>query len=312
MVQHYTSLTGVNINNTWLTIGSFDGVHIGHQQLICELNHRAHQAGAKSVVLSFHPHPTTILRGRTDAFYLTTPSEKVKLLDELGTDVVITHPYTFEISQSTAREFVCYLMEHLGFQQLWAGIDFALGRGREGNIDYLKLLGRELNYQVHIVEPITADGRTISSSLIRNLLVEGKIAEANKLSGRPYQVTGEVIHGDGRGKSIGIPTANLETGNEKLIPRAGVYACQVIIMDKRWPAAVNIGIRPTFESSDERAHVEAHILDYSEDLYSQQISIEFISRLRDEKRFQSVEELISQVHNDINKTREIIAGIEKE
>jgi riboflavin kinase/FMN adenylyltransferase len=275
MVQHYTSLTGVNINNTWLTIGSFDGVHIGHQQLICELNHRAHQAGAKSVVLSFHPHPTTILRGKTGAFYLTTPSEKVKLLDELGTDVVITHPFTFEISQSTAREFVCYLMEHLGFQQIWAGIDFALGRGREGNIDYLKLLGRELNYQVHIVEPITADGRTISSSLIRNLLVEGKIAEANKLSGRLYQVTGEVIHGDGRGKSIGVPTANIE-------------------------------------SSDERAHVEAHILDYSEDLYSQQISIEFISRLRGEKRFQSVEELISQVHNDINKTREIIAGIEKE
>jgi len=306
MVKHLTTLTGVNIQNTWLTIGSFDGVHIGHQQLIHELNQCAHHSRAKSVVLTFHPHPTAVLRGRTDAFYLTTPSEKAKLLEELGTDIIITHPFTFELSQSTAREFILYLKEHLGFQQLWVGYDFALGKGREGNVNYLKLLGGELNYQVNIVEPVISGGQTVSSSQIRNLLLEGSVEEANNMLGRPYKVTGKVIHGDGRGKSIDIPTANLETGIEKIIPGTGVYACRAQIVDNLYLAAVNIGKRPTFKSSDNSAHIEAHILDFSDDLYGYQISIEFIARLRGEKRFQSVEELIIQIHSDINKTREIV------
>ena len=311
MVQHYTSLDGVNIQNTWLTIGSFDGVHLGHQQLIRELNNHAHQAGSNSCVLTFHPHPSVILRGRTGAFYLTTPTEKVGLLDELGTDIVVTHPFTYEISQSTAREYVSYLKDHLGFRQLWVGYDFALGKGREGNVSYLEQLGEELGYHVHVVEPVMADGSTISSSQIRKLIIDGNIVEANKWLGRAYQVGGEVVHGDGRGKGIGIPTANLETGDEKLIPGAGVYACRAIIFDELWPAAVNIGIRPTFERADQRSHVEAHILDYSNDLYTQKIALEIITRLRGEERFQSVEDLIRQVHADINQTREIIANIDK-
>jgi riboflavin kinase/FMN adenylyltransferase len=311
MVQHYTSLDGVNIQNTWLTIGSFDGVHLGHQQLIRELNSHAHQAGSKSCVLTFHPHPSVILRGRTGAFYLTTPTEKVELLDELGTDIVVTHPFTYEISQSTAREYVTYLMDHLGFRQLWLGYDFALGKGREGNVSYLKQLGGELGYHVHVIEPVMSDGSTISSSQIRKLIIDGNIVEANKWLGRLYQVVGEVVHGDGRGKGIGIPTANLETGDEKLIPGAGVYACRAYIFDDLWPAAVNIGTRPTFESTDQRSHVEAHILDYSSDLYTQKIAVEFIARLRGEERFQSVEDLIRQVQLDINHTREIIASVDK-
>jgi len=308
MVQHFTTLTGVNIHNTWLTIGSFDGVHIGHQQLIHELNHCAHQARAKSVVLTFYPHPTVILRERTDAFYLTTPSEKVKLLEELGIDIIITHPFTFELSQSTAREFILYLQEHLRFHQLWVGYDFALGKGREGNVNYLKIIGGEFNYQVNIVEPVITGVQIVSSSQIRNLLLEGSVDEANNMLGRPYKVTGVVIHGDGRGKSIGIPTANLETGNEKLIPGTGVYACRAQIRDELYLAAVNIGTRPTFESADQRSHIEAHILDYTDDLYGYQISIEFIAKLRGEKRFHSVEELLKQIHNDINKTREIVVN----
>ena len=308
MVQHFSTLSGVNIHNTWLTIGSFDGVHIGHQQLIHELNQCAHQARAKSGVLTFYPHPTAILRERTDAFYLTTPSEKAKLLEELGIDIIITHPFTFELSQSTAREFILYLQEHLGFHQLWVGYDFALGKGREGNVNYLKMLGGEFNYQVNIVEPVITGVQIVSSSQIRNLLLEGSVYEANNMLGRPYKVTGEVIHGDGRGKSIGIPTANLETGNEKLIPGTGVYACRAQIMDGLYLAAVNIGTRPTFESADQRSHIEAHILDYYDDLYGYQISIEFIAKLRGEKRFHSVEELLIQIHNDIKKTREIVVN----
>jgi riboflavin kinase/FMN adenylyltransferase len=307
MLQHYTSLVGVNLNNTWLTIGSFDGVHLGHQQLISELNYKAHEAGAQSVVLTFHPHPTAILRGRKGAFYLTTPYEKLKLIDDLGTDIVITHPFSLELSKSTAREFIDYLQEHLDFRQLWTGKDFALGKGREGNVKYLKLLGNELGFIVNEVNPIISDGHVISSSYIRNLLKEGNLEEANKLLGREYLVSGEVIHGDGRGKVIGIPTANLETGNEKLIPGAGVYACRAQIADKLWLAAVNIGTRPTFDNPDSRVNIEAHILDYTGDLYTQQISLLFISRLRGEQRFDRVEALIRQIQKDITRTRELLA-----
>ena len=304
MVQHFSSLDGVNLEDTWLTIGSFDGVHIGHQQLIRELNNQAHQVGAKSVVLTFHPHPAAVLRGRTGAFYLTTVPEKVKYLDELGTDIVISHPFTYEVSQSNARDFVAYLMKHLGFQQLWVGNDFALGKGREGDINYLELLGREFLYKLHVFEPIIIDGQKVSSSLIRTLLSEGNIVGVNRYLGRPYYLEGDVVHGDGRGKSIGIPTANIETGSEKLIPAAGVYACKTLIDGKVWPAAVNIGVRPTFQSTDLKSHVEAHIVDYTRDIYNERLSLEFLSRLRGEHRFLSVDELISQVHKDINSTRE--------
>ena len=309
MVQHLPSLEGVQVDNTWLTIGSFDGVHLGHQQIISELNQNAHAAGLRSVVLTFHPHPAVVLRGRSDAFYLTTPQEKVDLLDQLGVDIVITHPFTREISQSSARDFVSYLHGHLRFLQLWVGYDFALGRGREGNATYLRQLGPEIGYTLHLVEPVMNDGVAISSSQIRNLVKEGDIEKANKLLGRPYRVTGEVVHGDGRGKTIGIPTANLETGNEKLIPASGVYACRAIISGKDWPAAVNVGTRPTFESDDQRAHVEAHILDFSSDLYTQNVTLEFISRLRGDVRYQKVMDLIQQIQLDILQTRQIVNAL---
>ncbi|MGE5123794.1 MAG: bifunctional riboflavin kinase/FAD synthetase [Acidobacteriaceae bacterium] len=311
MAQHYTSLEEVYLQRTWLTIGSFDGVHRGHQKLIQELNQNAHQANQKSIVLTFHPHPAVILRQRTDPFYLTTISEKNKILESLGPDIIITHPFTFELSQSSARDFVTYLLDHLGFQQLWVGYDFALGKGRQGNVDYLKQLGMEFNYQVHIVDPVVSGDQVISSSTIRSLLLEGNVEKSAQLLGRPYQVEGEVVHGDGRGKSIGIPTANIEPEAQKLIPGAGVYACRVELNGEQMPAAVNIGTRPTFEDSDHTLHVEAHILDYSGDLYTQVIGIEFISRLRGEERFESVEALIQQEHVDIRKTRSIVARMSR-
>ncbi len=308
MVQHITTLDGVKLKNTWLTIGSFDGVHLGHQTLIHNLNNNAHRAGAKSIVLTFHPHPAVVLRGTIGPFYLTTLSEKIEYLDQLNIDIVVTHPFTQEISQTSAREFVTYLHNRLGFEQLWVGIDFALGKGREGNVAYLTQLGLELGFIVHVVDPITANGSKVSSSHIRKLIKEGEVDQAIQLLGRPYRVDGEVIHGDGRGKSIGIPTANLNTSPEKLIPSAGVYACLAKVMGKHWPAAVNIGTRPTFKSDDPSSHVEAYILEFSGDLYSQTVSLEFISRLRGEVRFDNVPDLITQVHRDIDQTRQIVAS----
>jgi riboflavin kinase/FMN adenylyltransferase len=309
MEQHFTTLDKVKLRNTWLTIGSFDGVHIGHQKLIRDLNDQAHRYGAKSIVLTFYPHPAVILRGKTGAFYLTTQDEKVEYLSKLGIDILVTHPFSREISQESARDFVSYLKNHLGFQQLWVGFDFALGKGREGNVAYLEQLGTELDYLLHIVEPVTEDGKTVSSSQIRNQIQAGDVQAANNLLGRLYQVQGKVVHGDGRGKSIGIPTANLETSAEKLIPAAGVYACRTSVNGKIWPAAVNIGTRPTFESSDLRSHVEAYILDYSGDLYSQIIVLEFITRLRGETRFLSVPDLIHQIHIDVDQTRTIFTQV---
>lgn len=308
MVQHFTTLDGVRLQNTWLTIGSFDGVHVGHQQLIRELIGHAGQVHSPSVVLTFHPHPAVVLRGKVGAFYLTTLDEKLNYLDQLGVDVVVIHPFTREISQSTARDFVTYLKHHLGFIQLWVGYDFALGKGREGNVPYLQQLGSELDYQLKVIEPVMVDGITVSSSQIRKLIKQGHIENATRLLGRPYSIGGEVVHGDGRGKSIGIPTANLETGTEKLVPAAGVYACRAVFQGKTWPAAVNIGTRPTFESADMRSHVEAHILDYSGDLYGQSITLEFITRLRGEIRYPNVPDLIRQIRVDIDLTREIIAA----
>lgn len=305
MAAHFSSLDDVNLKNTWLTIGSFDGVHLGHQQLITALTDNSHQICEKSVVLTFHPHPSVILRGRSGSFYLTSVSEKSELLDHLGVDVVIVHPFTHELSQSSAEDFIQSIKAHLGFKELWVGEDFSLGRNREGNVKYLKDHQRKFGYKVHVVEPVKVEGRTISSSLIRTYIGEGKVEEANKLLGRRYRMSGIVVHGDGRGKSIGIPTANLETGPEKMIPGSGVYACIAQIGADIYSAAVNIGIRPTFESSDTTAHIEAHVLDFSNELYDQQIAIEFVSRLRGEQRFSSVNELIDQVHIDIEKTRVI-------
>ncbi|NJD60452.1 MAG: bifunctional riboflavin kinase/FMN adenylyltransferase [Anaerolineales bacterium] len=311
MAQHFTSLQGVNISNTWLTIGSFDGIHIGHQKLINALNSEAHGNGAKSAVLTFHPHPAVILRGRSGAFYLTTPEEKLALLDGLGVDIVITHPFTYELSQSSAREYLTYLKNHLGFNLLWVGHDFALGKGREGNIEFLKAHEAEFGYKLHVEEPVKDDGQVVSSSLIRNLLTMGNISEAGRMLGRPYQVTGVVVQGDGRGKKIGIPTANLETGTEKLIPCAGVYACYAELDGKKLLAAVNVGTRPTFENTDHLSHVEAYILDFSDDLYNRKLSLIFIERLRGEERFQSIDELLAQIHTDVHRTREILASTSK-
>jgi riboflavin kinase/FMN adenylyltransferase len=305
MVQHFSSLDGVKLTNTWLTIGSFDGVHLGHQQLIQELNDQAHRAGAVSIVLTFHPHPSVILRKRAGAFYLTTVLEKVELLDRLGTDIVISLPFTYELSQSKARDFIRDLVSHLGFRQLWIGNDFALGKDREGNANYLELLGRDFGYKVNVFNQVTIDNFKVSSSMIRNLLLEGNIVQANRFLGRPYNVSGKIVHGDGRGKSIGIPTANLDTGKEKLIPAAGVYACRALINNLELSAAVNIGVRPTFHQDIQQSHVEAHIIDYSHDIYDELLGLEFLARLRNEQKFSSVDELISQVRNDINKTREI-------
>lgn len=305
-MEHFWLLEAVHLEKSWLTIGTFDGLHLGHQLILQKLTSGAHSEGVPAVVLTFHPHPAAVLRGRKGAFYLTTPEERATLLAEAGVDVVITHPFTPEVAKQSAKEFIRRLHNHLKMHRLCVGHDFALGHGREGTLPVLAALGTVYGYQLEISPPVELDNQVVSSSLIRNGLADGDLEKVNRLLGRPYQLSGTVVHGDGRGRRIGIPTANLLIWQERLIPRSGVYACIARVGDRTWMAVVNIGFRPTFEMKLEAPQVEAHLLDFTDDLYHQRIELSFIRHLREERRFPGIEQLVNQIHTDINLAREIL------
>lgn len=307
-MHHYWSLQAVHLQSSWLTIGSFDGVHRGHQQIILKMTNGAHTAGAPSVVLAFFPHPAVVLRKRQDLYYLTTPEERAEILEGLGVDVVITYPFNQEVANMGARQFLLELKAHLSPSQLWVGYDFALGRGREGDVPTLRKLGKELGFRLHVVRPVQAASQYVSSSLIRQKLAEGEVNTVTHLLGRPYRIDGVVIHGDGRGHALGIPTANLEVWPERALPKAGVYACKATIGGESWGALTNVGVRPTFEAQPVSPRVEAHLLDFDRDLYGQSIRLGFITRLRDEQRFPNVQALVAQIQQDIVRGREILSS----
>ncbi len=302
----FGSLHEASTNHAWLTIGSFDGVHLGHQSLIKKLVEGAHGVGAPAVVLTFHPHPVVVLRGKTGNIYLTLPEERADILSGLGVDVVIIEPFTRELALTSAREFIERLCSRLGLNHLLIGHDFALGRGREGNFDVLSKLGLEYGYEVEEVQAVKSRGEIISSSQIRLLLESGDVRNAGLWLGRPYLVSGKVISGDRRGRSIGFPTANLFVTTGKILPASGVYACRALVDGQVWGAATNIGVRPTFDGKGSVLHLEAHLLDYSGDLYGQTISLEFIERLRGEVRFPDIQALITQIRQDVQQTRVLL------
>jgi riboflavin kinase/FMN adenylyltransferase len=305
-MRHYWSLEAVRLENAWLTIGSFDGVHRGHQKIIRKMTTGAHTAGSPAVVLAFFPHPAVVLRKRQELFYLTSPEERAEILENLGVDVVITHPFDLEIANLDARQFLFEIKSHLSLSHLWVGYDFALGRNREGNVPTLRRLGHELGYKLHVVKPVQDSSGYVSSSLIRNKLSEGDLSTVNLLLGRPFRMDGTVIHGDGRGRTLGIPTANLQIWPEHALPKAGVYVCRAYIGSKNWGALTNVGVRPTFETQPTSPRVEAHLLDFDRDLYGQSIRLEFIARLRDEQRFPNVPALVAQIQEDIFRGRKIL------
>lgn len=308
-MQHFDSLQAAQFAGAWLTIGAYDGVHIGHQTILKQLTAGAHEAGAPAVLLTFHPHPRQVLRGPRHAFYLTGPNEKVKLVAELGLDAMITHPFTVHTAQTPARAFVELIHKHLGLKQLWVGSDFALGHNREGDVPALRAFGKELGFKVHVVSPVEQGGAIISSSRIRGLLAAGDVPEAGKLLGRPYRLTGKVAPGAGRGHGLGIPTANLVPAERRVVPAAGVYAGWAHFQGRRWIAVTNIGVRPTFQDQLEAPVVETHLLDYDgEDFYEQKLHLDFVARLRAEKRFSGVDELLAQIRLDIEQARKLLNG----
>jgi riboflavin kinase/FMN adenylyltransferase len=304
-MQHYRSLEEVNLQNSWLTVGVFDGVHRGHQQIMRKLSAGAHANDAPAVVLTFDPHPASVLGGR-EIKCLTLPDERADLLAQHGVDVVITERFTRELSQVTAYDFMARLKQQLGLARLLIGYDFALGKGREGNATRLTEIGSELGYSVEMVPALSDESGVISSTEIRKLIETGNVAEAAHLLGHPYSLHGPVIHGDGRGRTINVPTANIAYAREKMIPAKGIYACWAYLSEQKHLAAINIGTNPTFTPDKEIPNVEAHLLDFRQEIYGEDVRLEFVDRLRDELKFESVETLLEQIWKDIEDTKRIL------
>lgn len=304
-MQHYSSLSEASLENSWLAIGVFDGVHRGHQQIIRKLTAGAHERGAPAVVLTFHPHPARIF-GRGEIRLLTLPDERVELLASLGVDVVVTHPFDREFANTTAFDFMDLLKQHLGIQHVVLGYDSTVGRNREGNAARLVEIGSELGYTVEVVPALSDESGVISSTEIRKLVATGNVTEAAQLMGHPYSLHGPVAHGDKRGRTINVPTANIEYSPDKLIPANGIYACRAYLYGREYQAAINIGVNPTFTPDKQTPNVEAHLLDFRREIYGEDVRLEFIARLRDELRFDSVDKLLEQIWKDVDDTRRIL------
>lgn len=288
-----------------LTLGAFDGVHRGHQTLIRNLVTRAHEKNFRAAVVTFFPHPSIVLRGRRDSFYINTPDERADLLAALGVDVVVTHPFDHPTSLITATNFADQLLASLNFKELWCGEDFAFGHNREGNVKWLEEYGRTHDFTVHVQKPITAVQATVSSSRVRTAIADGDIPLITTMLGRPLRISGVIVEGNKRGRTIGIPTANLKVWDERAYPARGVYACKAILNNQTYNAVTNIGVRPTFDSQMSLS-VEAHLLDFDQDIYGQTISLDFIARLRQEKKFNGVNELVAQIKSDIEQAKVIL------
>jgi riboflavin kinase/FMN adenylyltransferase len=287
-----------------LTIGAFDGVHLGHRHLIGSAIESARKSGRRAALVTFFPHPSVVL-GRVAPFYLTSNEEKLAQLDLLGLDMVVVVEFTREMAQIRAAQFVNLLVENLRMTELWIGHDFALGYKREGDAAFLQAMGVERGYTVHSIEPVLLDGQPVSSSRIRAALRTGDMRQVNTCLGRPFQLNGVVVRGAQRGRKLGFPTANLAVWADHAVPANGIYACRAHVGGATCSAAINIGTRPTFDNGQRT--IEAYLLDFDGDLYGQTMTLDMIEYQRPELKFNSVDALIAQMREDVRLTREILA-----
>jgi riboflavin kinase/FMN adenylyltransferase len=290
---------------TLVTIGVFDGVHRGHQHLIGETVRLARARGLLSSAITFHPVPRTVLQPGFTVPLLTLLPERLQLIRDLGVDVVAPITFTRELSQVSAADFVRLLREHLNMEGLVVGPDFALGRGREGNVEALQELGRQQGFTVDVVQQVDVGDERVSSTLIRQAVGAGEVRRAGALLGRPFTVYGTVIHGDARGRTLGFPTANITPAPERALPADGIYATFATFDHHRHEAATYIGTRPTFDGGERL--IEVFLLDFQDDLYGHDVSIMMVDRVRDDRRFQNAEELAHQMRLDVEKTRAILS-----
>jgi len=296
-----------------VAIGTFDGVHIGHRAVIGRAVELGRERGISSMAITFEPHPIAVLRPELRPTVLTGLRLKSALIAETGVDELLILPFTRAFSRIRADRFVDMLgSPPVGAEVVVVGANFRFGHGGLGTAEGMRAYGRGRGLTVEVPELVgTPDGKPASSTRVRRLIAEGRIAEVTTLLGRPHQLEGIVVHGDQRGRALGLPTANLEPGEHAAVPGRGVYACRARIAGRICPSAVNVGFAPTFREAGDRPplRVEAFLLDWDgpEDLYGLELRLEFLARLRDERRFDRPEALVAQIHEDIARTREIAA-----
>ncbi len=304
MVYHPAPQDVGPFSRTVVTVGNFDGVHLGHRAILARVIHRARELDCQPVALTFDPHPAKVLNPGSNLRLLTTPAQKIALLQSAGLSVVV-QPFTREFAAIPAREFVRnYFLERLKAREVVVGHDYCFGYKREGNIELLKEMGQTLGFTVQVVWAVEVDNAVVSSSLIRAMLRLGKVREANRLLGRAYGVTGQVVAGKGRGaKLLGVPTANLVSEND-LLPASGIYAVWVPMGDRKLPGVANIGTCPTFDNQE--LTLEVHLINFSGDLYGEVLQVEFVARLREERRFPSIGDLAAQIRDDIAEGQRVL------
>ena len=291
--------------DTALTIGVFDGVHLGHQRLLSHLKKTAASGGLLSLAFTFRNHPRSVLNPDAKLGYITTVEERLELIRSQGIDQVVAVDFDRELSLLKASEFVSLLCERLRMKALVVGPDFALGHGREGDVATLRRLGTEMGFRVEQMEPYLMGDCVVRSRVTRDLIVGGDVENASRMLGRWYSLTGEVVVGDRRGRLLGFPTANLSVAPDLVIPADGIYATWATADGVRYQAATSIGVRPTFGTSHRT--VEAYIMDFDRDLYGKPLTLEFAGRLRDEEAFESVDALVDQMKLDVEQARAILS-----
>jgi riboflavin kinase/FMN adenylyltransferase len=291
------------------TVGTFDGVHLGHWAVLQEIRRRAEEAGRRSVLVTFDPHPLRIVRPEHAPPLLTTPVEKKEILAESGLDWAVFLTFTEALSRYEPRRFVEeILVGRLGVEELVIGYDHGFGRDREGDPATLQRIGRELGFAVDVVEPVAAEGGAVSSSRIRKLVGQGDVEAARSCLGRPYSLRGIVVRGDGRGKDLGFPTANLSvTGGDKLIPPQGIYAVRGVLRSGTYTGALHLGPRPTFKGSP--PSIELHLIDFEGDIYGEEVRVDFVRKLRDVEPFTTVDALVRQIRVDVEAARRAVGDL---
>lgn len=292
------------IGDTALTIGTFDGVHLGHQYLFQCLKEEASASGLLTVVITFRNHPRAVLTPDSGVEYITPWQEREVLIQGQGMNMVVALDFTREVSLLKAREFVHLLVRHLRMRSLVVGPDFALGHRREGDIPTLESLGEEMGYRLLVVEPEMANNQPIRSRALRQLIAAGDVKDAAGMLGRPFSLRGKVARGEGRGRGIGFPTANLTVEPGLLVPSDGIYATWATVKGERRQSATSIGVRPTFGVGPRS--VETFIMDFDDDVYGETLTLEFVCRLREELAFSSVTGLVDQMNRDVEQARFIL------
>jgi riboflavin kinase/FMN adenylyltransferase len=305
LTEILNSFSAVKTEPSWVVIGNFDGVHLGHKALIRALISKAHESNSRSVLITFDPHPKMVLEKVDQPFLLSTSSEKIEQLSQFDLDLIINHPFTNQLSAQTGREFLENVSTQLGMIGLITGKSLIMGHDRLGENQPIQPILLQLGVDLETVDPVEIEGILVSSGSVRDALSAGNINRVNRLMGRNYQISGIVGLGKQRGTSIDLPTANLVPDKNKLLPKYGVYACMGWIEGQPYPAVTNVGVRPTFDS-DQIPSIEAHLLDFTGNIYGRHLSLSFLARIRDEHKFVNKGALLAQISKDKNEARRIL------